>query len=458
MAHPSISTTLPREVLVWIQSLNLTYKISNPKRDLANGWLFAELLSRYHPDEIEMYQFDNGFKLEKKKNNWLHLQKFMNRMQIPVTPADWDPVMHAAPNAAYSLLKKFYTILTGREIQDELAPIQEQYMQDALDPEYAKPTIAKKMKERELVRIQDEKVKQDMAKTIINVHNETLREEKVTNPDRFTFTRTNKFEDDQTQQASRAKSFGKTKGASDSGAGVQTGTSTAFAGDLKQITVKTANKQIRGMRQGKKDGKGFAPNDDDNDEITFDYVLSDIIGSTLANKMGKNDPEYKNFKENFDQVNAYFIDRFNYIADELIHDIFTEVRARRKEIVTVVTKNMMDFCDLSQFFVNCLQIINSQVTSSGSLDGEEVEEENLFKMIVDTFIQLGNAILNEDPQQTELYFLEYCLSDILDIMCDNEFKRSQMAVILYCFCQNTAGAHMRVLTRIQQTIGARYPN
>jgi len=38
--------SLPRELHVWLQSLNLTYKISNPKRDLSNGWLFAEILQR----------------------------------------------------------------------------------------------------------------------------------------------------------------------------------------------------------------------------------------------------------------------------------------------------------------------------------------------------------------------------------------------------------------------------
>lgn len=77
---------------------------------------------------------------------------------MPVTITDWDPVMHCAPNAAYDLLKKFYTILTnGRIISDERQPIQEQYMEDLADPEYAKPTIAKKMKEKELVRIPDEK-------------------------------------------------------------------------------------------------------------------------------------------------------------------------------------------------------------------------------------------------------------------------------------------------------------
>ena len=40
-----------------------------------------------------------------------------------ITFSDWDPVMHAAPNAAYDLLKKLYTQLTGREIHDKLQPI-----------------------------------------------------------------------------------------------------------------------------------------------------------------------------------------------------------------------------------------------------------------------------------------------------------------------------------------------
>lgn len=115
-----LASALPREVHIWLQSLNLTYKISNPKRDLANGWVFAEILSRFYPEEIEMYQYDNGFKLEKKRNNWEHLQKFFKRKQMPVTIADWEPVMHCAPNASYELLKKFYALLTGREILDDL--------------------------------------------------------------------------------------------------------------------------------------------------------------------------------------------------------------------------------------------------------------------------------------------------------------------------------------------------
>jgi len=74
--------------------------------------------------------------------------------------------------------------------------------------------------------------------------------------------------------------------------------------------------------------------------------------------MGKNDPEYKQFKESFDHVTKYFMDRFNFIADELILDVFYELMDRATDIQAVICKNMVDFCDFSEFFVHALKHTN----------------------------------------------------------------------------------------------------
>jgi hypothetical protein len=55
-----------------------------------------------------------------------------------------------------------------------------------------------------------------------------------------------------------------------------------------------------------------------------------------------------------------------------------------------------------------------------------------------------------DPQQTELYFLEYGLQDLLDVMSTNTFKLNEMAILCYCFVQSTNNSHFRVLNKISE--------
>ena len=72
---------------------------------------------------------------------------------------------------------------------------------------------------------------------------------------------------------------------------------------------------------------GTAPliQDEDSDEVALLSVLTDIIGRQLTHKLNKTDPEFKVFREHSERGVGYFQERFNYIPDELVVDIFLAI-------------------------------------------------------------------------------------------------------------------------------------
>lgn len=129
--------------------------MKNPKRDLTNGYLVAEMFNRYYPKDIDVLTYENGSRLEAKVDNWEQLYKVFIKNNIKINKEDFNPVIHCAPGAAVLLLFKIYQALTGRTVKLH-GPIQELKDLDMADrPAFMRDTASKRLKDHEISRIPD---------------------------------------------------------------------------------------------------------------------------------------------------------------------------------------------------------------------------------------------------------------------------------------------------------------
>ncbi len=123
---PEKVESLPWEVLKWIQSLDLTYSVRNVKKDFNNGFLAAQILSRYYPvtndinqnyKAIQMHQISNGSSMATRKDNWEQINKFIGKIsEISTSINDIDTFIKNENGEILLFIISLYQELTKRRI------------------------------------------------------------------------------------------------------------------------------------------------------------------------------------------------------------------------------------------------------------------------------------------------------------------------------------------------------
>ena len=86
--------------------MDLSFAIVHSARDLANGFIVAEILSRYYPNTITMHSYEAGTQLRIKRDNWDLLYNFFKKHSMEISKTDFEGVIHVVPGAAVAFLMK----------------------------------------------------------------------------------------------------------------------------------------------------------------------------------------------------------------------------------------------------------------------------------------------------------------------------------------------------------------
>ncbi|ETB63099.1 hypothetical protein, variant 1 [Plasmodium yoelii 17X] len=141
---------LPREVIKWLQHLNLPYSFKNMK-NASNGIIVAEIINTYIPQSINMNNLENGFSKDIKKKNWKFLKKHLESFNILF---DEISIINSDKNYFINLFIQLYEFFNEKKCQNEYYYTNEEG--DHSVPSFSKPTITQKIRESAVHDIVDE--------------------------------------------------------------------------------------------------------------------------------------------------------------------------------------------------------------------------------------------------------------------------------------------------------------
>ncbi|KAL7752874.1 hypothetical protein RI367_001877 [Sorochytrium milnesiophthora] len=102
------SNALPRDILRWLNSLDLTFSLKNHRRSFSNGYLVAEILARYFPHDVSLHGFDTTTGKRSRNNNWSVLERVFVKKGIKVERDVVQKTIDEVPGAIEIILHVIY--------------------------------------------------------------------------------------------------------------------------------------------------------------------------------------------------------------------------------------------------------------------------------------------------------------------------------------------------------------
>jgi len=432
---------LPREVLKWLQSLDLSYSVKNPKRDFSNGFLVAEIFSRYYQSDIQMHSFDNGSSVKRKLDNWQQLNKFFMKRDIPLTSKQLiEDVVHCKDKAGCTFVCDMYRFLTARAIPDMEAL---RVTGDDDVPYFARHTASKLIKET----IKDSELTTTMksqhsvsnkASELLEQHSSALRAERSNDPSRYSTTQ------------NRNTVRGPPKPPQD-----QEDKSTPLI-EFKEVSVKPVDRSVAQLRQSKDlssrmmtEGSSTGPPDGGSQAFvpqipgrSITSVLEGIVSSVYAGSPLLSSLNEKAGYDGGSLLNSFAeaVNNHDVTPDDLV-SFCDALMSSQEEAAALGAALLADPKEFWTFF----SLISNMLDSS--------DMPVVMGAIEQLLVTIGGEAIVLDPATTRGFFVEYALPLLLPKL-STAVRRRPVLMGMYAFSENDVLTHARLIKTLQDSLGS----
>ena len=440
----------PRELVKWLQSLDLSYKIKNISRDLANGFCIAEILSRYPVPfvtslpydvtnyyRVNMHQFSNGISFSERTTNWQHITEILTKKYHMTYPPDLpEKVKCQAPNAALEFLVLLYKFLTRKNLNvlnqvDETEKFKN-YAEFSILPNYMRPTTNLLIRDNELQRIKDDLVRKFKIENTIQNHNKFLSEERENQKNMEQFNRSRKI-----PKKIEQSSIG---GGSKIGSTTEKNQNNLQENEINDVKNES-NSQV--SNDNLKEERIYLIgilnelNEENREQENVENEFKLIIRKNFVETDKNIEMDLKNYSSDKDLL-EYFFEKITLCSNENFEKIFSSYEDKEKDFIGIISRTLIELdpfikilCQFFEaFYKNHIPWIKFRTTT----------------------LNICKSVHDITKDKCDNIFLNFCLNYVLDMIEKNPLYRNEMCQFIFSLTSNTSETHLNLLKKVAKKL------